>query len=273
MNSTTKSRLRSSGRRVFAVFVLTIAPIYLLLMLDRIARSSSRGTDTVQNSLFERCVEICRSYGLVSSGDIAKDADAYLDAVESRPLPPDLQKLLNDPGFLPAQSQQHPLLRQPAPEFALPDHLDRSLSLAELNHDGPVVVVFYYGYWCSHCVAQLFALDKDLQHFTDLGAKVVAISADPSEQTLLRFAQYGKFDFPVLSDADNRVAEQYGVFTPAAEGRESQLDHGTFVIDRAGRVVWACQGAEPFTDNRSLLAILAELQRVKPVAASAPALE
>lgn len=261
MPSTRKKRLNMTGRRMFAAFLITITPIYLLLIIDRAARSNHREADAVQRSLFDRCLEICREYGLVSTGDIAKDANAYLEAVESRPLSDDLQQLLADPQFRPAATQPHRLLQQSAPGFTLPDHLEQSHSLAEFNRQGPVVVVFYYGYWCSHCVAQLFALNKDLRHFTDLGATVVAISADPTEQTLSRFVQYGKFDFPVLSDADNAVAKQWGVFTPAVEGSEPRLDHGTFVVDRGGRVVWAYQGAEPFTDNRTLLKTLAEIRQ------------
>lgn len=256
-------------RRMFAAFVITIAPIYLILIIDRAARSSSRDAGAVQRGLYQRCLEICREYGLITTGDIPQDADAYLAAVQSRPLPAELHALLADPGFVPAASQPHRLLQRPAPAFELPDHLGRSRSLAEYNQQGPVVVVFYYGYWCSHCVAQLFAINRDLQHFTELGATVVAVSADPPEQTLARFAQYGKFDFPVLSDTDNSVAGQYSVFTAAAEGREPKLDHGTFVVDRNGRIVWAYQGAEPFTDNRSLLTILAQLQGVRSQAETA----
>jgi len=266
-----KQRVAMSGRKMFAAFVLTIAPIYLLLILDRAARSDSRNADTVQHGLFDRCLEICRSYGLITSGDIADDAEAYLAAVESRPLSDDLQTLLVDATFTPAASQQHPLLQQRAPVFVLSDHLDDSHSLAALNRKGPVVVVFYYGYWCSHCVAQLFALNKDLQHFTDIGATVVAISADPTEQTLARFVQYGKFDFPVLSDPENSVAERYCVFRPAADDKEPQLDHGTFVVDGEGRIVWAYQGTEPFMDNRTLLTILANIQNRRPISKSAAA--
>jgi peroxiredoxin len=106
----------------------------------------------------------------------------------------------------------------------------------------------------------LFALSDDIQKFRELGAEVVAVSADPPKETRERFQQYGEFAFPVLSDPGNKVAREYGVFQPAREGREEILQHGTFVIGRDGIVAWAQCGDEPFTGNRTLLYELARLE-------------
>ena len=70
--------------------------------------------------------------------------------------------------------------------------------------------------------------------------------------TRQRYEKYGAFDFVVLSDGDHKVAEAYDVFRRKADGDEEQ-SHGTFVIDRGGKVVWANRGDEPFTANRTLL--------------------
>ncbi|MBY0461403.1 MAG: peroxiredoxin family protein, partial [Gemmataceae bacterium] len=60
--------------------------------------------------------------------------------------------------------------------------------------------------------------------------------------------------FPVLSDPSNAVATKYGTYTPSAKpGEDGDLLHGTFVIDRKGRVVWANRGDGPFTENHTLL--------------------
>jgi peroxiredoxin len=115
-------------------------------------------------------------------------------------------------------------------------------------------LVFYYGYYCNHCVSQLFALNKDVAKFNELGATVLAVSADPSEQTRKRFKEYGAFGFPVLSDPSNAAARKYGAYIPSTKpGEDGDLLHGTFVIDRAGRVTWANRGDVPFTENHTLL--------------------
>jgi len=115
---------------------------------------------------------------------------------------------------------------------------------------GPVVLVFYYGYLCDHCVSQLFAIDKDLARFRELGATVLAISPDTAELTRSRFKQYGAFAFPVLSDPGNKVATKYETYVPSATaGQEGDLLHGTFIISRQGKIVWTNRGEAPFTEK------------------------
>jgi len=171
-----------------------------------------------------------------------------------KPLSGPLEALISDPEYQPVPTQTHHLLGQPAPDFTLLDVENKQWTLAEHLTEGPVVLVFYYGYNCNHCVSQLFGLHKDIEKFRELGARVVAVSADPPELTRERFKKYGAFAFPVLSDRGNAVAEKYGTFIPSPkEGEDGDLEHGTFVISRQGKIVWANAGDSPFTENRTLL--------------------
>ena len=186
--------------------------------------------------------------------DLAREAEADLARRNYKPLSDPLAALLADPAYKPVPTQAHPLLGRPAPDFALPDTDGKAVSLSEARKAGPVVLVFYYGYQCDHCVSQLFALHKDIDKFRELGATVLALSADPGDQTRERFKRYGAFAFPVLSDPANAVATKYGTYAPNPKaGEDGDLLHGTFVIDREGRVAWANRGDGPFTENRTLL--------------------
>lgn len=205
----------------------------------------------------ERCRELCLSYGLIPTGNIAMDAGAYLAVAKPDVLTLPLQSILDDPEFVPAGTEAHPFLGQIPPDFTLPDSSGKMVSLHELSKQGPVVLVFYYGYNCSHCVAQLFGLQKDLAYLRELGAQVVALSADPPEKTAEAFDRYGKFDFPVLSDRENKTAEIFQVFSPADGDEEEDLKHGTFIIDRSGKVIFVNRGYQPFIDNKSILFRLA----------------
>jgi peroxiredoxin len=215
--------------------------------------------------LLERCRELCQYFGLVPTGHVANDARAYLELFKPWDLSGDLTEILSDEDFEPSPSQKHPLLGKTAPDFRLSDDRGEWHSLSELRREGPTVVVFYYGYGCSHCVAQLFAIDKDIRHFRELGANVVALSADSTQQTAEKFAEYGRFEFPVLSDTNNAVAQKYGTFTPAQKGKDEDLLHGTFLISREGKLLWAYTGLSPFTDNQTLLYLLAKEQGRMPV--------
>jgi peroxiredoxin len=192
--------------------------------------------------------------------DVAAAARAFLRDRKVKPLSEPLARLLADEKTERVQTQPHPLLGRPAPDFELTDPRQQVWRLRERLGRGPVVLVFYYGYYCNHCVAQLFALHDDFAKFRELGAEVVAVSADPPELTRERFRQYGAFAFPLLSDPGNKVGRVYGVYRPAAGETPEDLRHGTFVIGRDGRVHWAHCGYQPFTGNRTLLYELARLE-------------
>jgi peroxiredoxin len=189
----------------------------------------------------------------VAPKDLAQEARDYLRARKAAPLSGPLAELLSKPETFLVSTQAHSLLGRPAPEFELRDTDGVRRSLSELRAAGPVVLVFYFGYHCNHCVSQLFDLNEEIARFHELNAEVAAISADPPELTRKRYARYGVFAFPVLSDPGSAIARAYGVFTPAEKGREESLDHATFVIGQDGVIRWVQQGDTPFNGSRTLL--------------------
>jgi hypothetical protein len=105
--------------------------------------------------------------------DVAKDAQEYLRNHKVAPLTGSLQKLLAEAEQSPdklTRTQDHRLLAERAPEFELADQEGKPWSLKDLLAGGPVVLVFYYGYHCNHCVSQLFDLNEDLPLFRELGS-------------------------------------------------------------------------------------------------------
>ena len=69
-----------------------------------------------------------------------------------------------------------PKVGEHAPEFALADQRGEQVSLAELLHDGPVVLIFYRGEWCPYCNLQLRTFQAHLDQLAERGAQLVAIS-------------------------------------------------------------------------------------------------
>jgi peroxiredoxin len=200
-----------------------------------------------------------------SGPDVASSAREFLRSHDVKPLSGPLERLLADDTVPRVKSQPHPLLGKQAPDFELTDSQQKTWRLRDKLNHGPVVLIFYYGYHCNHCVGQLFAVHDDIAKFRELGAEVVAVSADPQEWTRARFKQYGEFSFAVLSDPGNKVAQSYEVFQPASGKTPDDLRHGTFVIGRDGLVHWTQYGYEPFTGNPTLLYELARLEHRLPV--------
>lgn len=97
-----------------------------------------------------------------------------------------------------------------APDFALPDAQGRTVSLAD--HRGQRVVVYFYPKAATPgCTTQACDFRDSLERFAADGLAVIGISPDRPE-TLARFAEEQSLTFPLLSDADHRVAEAYGAW-------------------------------------------------------------
>lgn len=261
-NSDDAKGSRDWSTKAFLAFLGITSLLYATILIYHIAKPPDQVVD--KDGILEQCRQICMQYGLVSTGHVRKDAEAYLNVVQSHKLTEGLAVVLADTSFKAVESQSLSLLNQPAPEFSLPDVNGLKQTLSELGKGRPVVVVFYLGYGCSHCVAQLLALDKDLHYFSELDADIVAISSDSPEHTAEKYKEYGEFHFPLLSDVDYAVSQKWGVYQPETDEKPEFMHHGTFVVDSHGKVIWGAQGKEPFLDNKTLLHVLAKSQGLLP---------
>jgi peroxiredoxin len=97
-----------------------------------------------------------------------------------------------------------------APTFELPDGDGMLWRSADLLRNGPLVVVFYRGRWCAYCNAQLVALQQIHSRIAAAGASLVAISPQTQKHSYMTRDMHG-LRFPVLSDAGNQVARQFGL--------------------------------------------------------------
>jgi peroxiredoxin len=109
-----------------------------------------------------------------------------------------------------------------APLFTLPDARGGEVALAELLGQGPVVLVFYRGAWCPYCNLQLAAYQRALGDIRAAGATLVAVSPQTPDQSLT-LAEQRALEFPVLSDAGNRVAGEYGLVFTAGDAATAAL--------------------------------------------------
>lgn len=116
-----------------------------------------------------------------------------------------------------------------APMFTLPaDGWENKVSLEDYTEEGPVALFFYPGDWSSVCTDQMSELQAQAGRFEELGAKVLAISAD-TPWSHRAFAEDRGIEFPLLSDFEREVIEDYGV---KHEGGFPERAY--FVIDREG---------------------------------------
>lgn len=77
------------------------------------------------------------------------------------------------------------------------------------DRGGPLLVLFYQEDATPACTAQLCAFRDDFELIEELGARVVAISADDAASHR-RFAGANGFPFPLCSDPDLSAATVFG---------------------------------------------------------------
>lgn len=171
---------------------------------------------------------------------------------------PDWRTKLETPkdiGVRPALETLGPLRWTPstAPNWSLADHEGKQRSLAMDYASQPVVVIFYLGHGCLHCVEQLQTFAPLTKDFEAAGIKVIGISTDTPEklrESVKLFTQAeGAFPMPLLTDSDKTAFKQYRCY----DDFEDRAMHGTFLIDARGRIRWQDIGPEPFSDAKFLL--------------------
>ncbi len=126
------------------------------------------------------------------------------------------------------------------------------------DHKGRnVLVLFYLGGKCAHCMQQLQAISKEAASLEALKTDVVAISTDDLETTkLLKSNTEGiSFSMPLLADPSLASFRAYRAF----DDFENLPMHGTFLIDPRGGVRFQRIGPEPFLDVEFLKTELARM--------------
>ncbi len=97
-----------------------------------------------------------------------------------------------------------------APNINSITHSGTSFDLKKATQNGPVVVLFYRGYWCPYCSKQLKALTDSLYLLTEKNATVVAITPEKNE-SVDKTIEKTKANFAIISDTTNSILKAYGV--------------------------------------------------------------
>lgn len=142
---------------------------------------------------------------------------------------------------------------QPTAGFDLPRGTGGRSSYDEYRGK-PLLVVFFLGFGCAHCVAQLADLDPKAAKFREAGINVVTIGTDDQSQVLAarQAADENGVDplhFDVLCDPKAKTFRQWGAWDDFSK----EALHGTFLLDGEGRILWQDISLRPFEESDWLL--------------------
>lgn len=144
-----------------------------------------------------------------------------------------------------------------APMFNAMDADSNIFELKETLKSGPVVLIFYRGFWCPYCSKHLKHVQDNLSLIEEKGANIIAISPEKPEY-LGKMVEKTSAKFTFLYDEDYKISDAYDVtFTPDkkqlrtynmllnAKLKETHSDESqrlpipaTYIIDQNGIIVW-----------------------------------
>ncbi len=158
-----------------------------------------------------------------------------------------------------------------APVFKALDADSNLFSLEDALRNGPVVLVFYRGFWCPVCNKHLESIQDSLKMIEETGARVIAVSPE-KPMYLEEMAERTEADFTLLYDEGYKIAEAYDVnFKPGAitlftynvvlgaKLKETHSDESqqlpipaTYIISQKGKIIW--RQFDPDYHNRATVA-------------------
>jgi peroxiredoxin len=192
------------------------------------------------------------------------DADSGLKPLErARQLVPNAQPIDSD-----APAKQRNYIRTsleklgpnvwqdfPAPTLDVTDAKGKQVTLDQYKGKN-VLLIFYLGSECAHCIDQLKLVAKKKLDLAGLDTEVLAVSS-ASVDTNAASQKVGDLPFSLLSDKNFANARRFKSY----DDFEDLELHSTMLIDKQGRIHWSRTGGDPFTDVDFLLKELGRMNR------------
>lgn len=140
-----------------------------------------------------------------------------------------------------------------APEFEAQSSDRRTVRLSDFRGKA-VVLYFFPKAFTPLCALETRRFRDNHADILELGAEVVGVSSDELD-VQCDFGRRQQVNFPLLADADRRIASAYGVLWPMF-GRARRI---TFVIDEQATIELVCW--HEFQVSKHLDEVLLHLQK------------
>jgi peroxiredoxin/tetratricopeptide (TPR) repeat protein len=170
---------------------------------------------------------------------------------------------VKDVGVRPPLSSLGPFRWEPqkAPAWGLPT--EKGAWMRSLDWRGkPIVLMFYLGSGCSHCIQQLNLFAPWHEAYQKAGIELLAVSVDSQadlHKTMTQAKGGSGYPFPILADPELAAFRMFRAY----DDFEQQPLHGVFLIDGEGLLRWQNISFQPFEQPEWLLKECQRLLKLK----------
>ncbi|HEY0751488.1 MAG TPA: peroxiredoxin-like family protein [Chitinophagaceae bacterium] len=119
-------------------------------------------------------------------------------------------------------------VNEQAPDFSVTDQNGKSIHLKEQLKKGPVVLVFYRGFWCPYCNQHLKKLEDSLTLINSKGATLLTITPE-QEEGVAKTIEKTKATYSIISDSNLAIMKAYDVAFAVSE--TTQVKYKEYGID------------------------------------------
>ncbi len=136
-----------------------------------------------------------------------------------------------------------------APLFKAPDELGNTVQLSDFKGKKNVILYFYPKDDTPGCTLEACNFRDHLNQFQNAETQILGVSFDDATSHQA-FKEKFHLNFPLLIDADKKIAQAYGVMGDQYPSRD------TIVIDKQGKIKKILRKVDPKTHSAELLKIL-----------------
>ena len=150
---------------------------------------------------------------------------------------------------------------QKAPDFVLYDSEKNKVGLSDFKGKN-VLLLFFPQAFTGTCTKELCSVRDHIEDYNNVNAQVLGISVD-SIFTLAKYKEEQKLNFPLLSDFNKEVSEDYGsLYDNFVFDMKGVSKRSAFVVDSEGVVRYAqvLENAADIPDFKAIDAVLATLK-------------
>jgi peroxiredoxin Q/BCP len=143
-----------------------------------------------------------------------------------------------------------------APDFALVDQYGKSHKLSD--YKGKWVVLYFYPKDDTPgCTKEACHFRDDIFRIRKLNVEILGVSVD-NQASHAKFSEKHGLPFPLLADADGRVAQSYNALWSLGPVRVARRH--SFIIDAEGKIAKIYRDVDPDQHSNEIILDLEKLQ-------------